>query len=133
VLALFFRIALWGVSVSDLDPYRISATNNPLEAPPLDKTKQLKEVVVIVREDEEEENEADGDSIGDKLKPITAPITGGIKREASSLLNRTLILLFAGAAFLVILFALLLARGSGGESVVYCRDLPDWNQTANCL
>ncbi len=118
---------------ADIDPYRIAASNLPPERPAIDETSRLKEVVVIVREDEDEEEDATDGPIGDAIKPIAGAAADKLKSEATGLVNRTLILLFAAAAFLVILFALLLASGSGGDSVVYCRDLPDWNQTADCL
>ena len=128
--------------MSSNDPYLISATNKPaMGKAPGNALQGLREaqdaqtqslrsldtnVNVIIQPEKDDDD--DDNSIGDA---VSDHIIQPIKNRAATQLNSLIIVLFAAASFLAILFAVLLARG--GPEPTYCRDLPSWNQTADCI
>jgi len=123
--------------MSNNDPYLISATKKPqkkdlqgLREAQDAQTQSLRSldtnvnVIIQPEKDEDDDDNPIGDAVSDHLiKPI--------KKQAATQLNSMIVVLFAAALILAMMFALLLAKG--GTETTYCRDLPSWNQTADCI
>ena len=127
-----------GDAMSNNDPYLISATNKPrkntvqgLREAQDAQNRALRSldtnvnVIIQPEKDDDEDDNPIGEAVSEH---VIAPL----KKRAATQLNSMAIVLFAAASLLAIVFALVLARGSG-EKPTYCRDLPSWNQTADCI
>lgn len=113
------------------DPYKISATNAPTGLTP--KTEMPITIEIPLPTDEKDKTEENDKEEKPDQKPILDRVSNLGHKNSPWRSSQLMVLVFAGASFLVILFALLLARSGNDSMAVYCRDLPSWNQTVDCI